>query len=102
LKVRGRATPAAVEVRSRLESGTGWFLVYFDIDVIDFVEFPAADALQPNQGLTFPDAFAALQIFCASLKFGGLIVTEFNPDHDDKEGTLAKQLIESLAQALQS
>jgi arginase len=102
LKVRGRATPAAVEVRSRLESGTGRFLVYFDIDVIDFVEFPAADALQPNQGLTFPDAFAALQIFCASPKFGGLIVTEFNPDHDDKEGTLAKQLIESLAQALQS
>ena len=43
-------------------------------DVIDFVDFPAADVLQPNQGLSFPDAFAALQIFCASPKFGGLIV----------------------------
>jgi arginase len=101
-KVSGRAAPAAVEVRSRLESRTGRFLVHFDIDVIDFVDFPAADVLQPKQGLTFPDAFAALQIFCASPKFGGLIVTEFNPDHDDKDGTLAKQLIEGLAQALQS
>jgi arginase family enzyme len=102
LKVRGRATPAAMEVRSRLESRTGPFLVHFDIDVIDFVDFPAADVLQPNQGLTFPDALAALQTFCASPKFGGLIVTEFNPDHDDNDGTLAKQLIEGLAQALQS
>ena len=102
IRVRGRAAPAAVEVRSRLESRTGRFLVHFDIDVIDFVDFPAADVLQPNQGLTFSEAFAALQIFCASPKFGGLIVTEFNPDHDDKDGTLAKKLIEGLAQALQS
>jgi hypothetical protein len=36
LKVRGRAAPAAVEVRSRLESRTGRFLVHFDIGVLKY------------------------------------------------------------------
>jgi hypothetical protein len=39
--------------------------------VIDFLDFPAADVLQPKQGLKFKDAFA-LHVFCVSPKFGGL------------------------------
>lgn len=31
-------------------------------------------------------------------KFGGLIVTEFNPDHDGNKGTLANDSIDALAQ----
>ena len=91
---------AAMEARSRLESQAGHFLVHFDVDVIDFLDFPAADVLQPKPGLKFAEVFAALRAFCLSAKFGGLIVTEFNPDHDDKNGTLAKRLTDALAQAL--
>jgi hypothetical protein len=71
------------------------------VDVIDFVDFPAADVMQPHQGLTFAETRMALQIFCASPKFAGLVITEINPDHDDKDGTLAKRLIDSIAQVLQ-
>jgi arginase len=100
--VTGRTVQAAMEARHDLESQSDRFLVHFDVDVIDFVEFPAADVLQPKQGMTFAYAFVALRIFCASPKFAGLIITEFNPDHDDKDGTLAKRLIEALAQVLRS
>jgi hypothetical protein len=55
----------------------------------------------PQQGLTFAETLAALQVFCASPKLAGLVITEFNPDHDDQDGALAKQLIDCLAQVLQ-
>ena len=99
-KVSGRAACAAMEARSYVESQAEQFIVHFDVDVIDFVDFPAADVLQPKQGMTFADAFGALRGFRASPKFGGLVITEFNPDHDDIDCTLAKRLIEALAQAL--
>jgi arginase len=98
--LKGRVAEAAAEARSHRESIAARFLVHFDIDVIDFSQFPAADVLQPKKGMTLEDAFGALRIFCVSPKFGGLVVTEFNPDHDDKNGTFAQQLIQGLAQAL--
>jgi arginase len=73
--VRGRAWEAATEARSRLEIQAAQFVVHFDVDVIDFVEFPAADVMQPAQGLTFAETLAALRVFCASPKFSGLVVT---------------------------
>jgi arginase len=84
--VRGRARQAAIEAGSRLEIQAERFVIHFDVDVIDFVDFPAADVTQPQQGLTFAETLAALQVFCASPKFAGLVITEFNPDHDDKDG----------------
>jgi arginase len=99
--VHGRARQAASEARARLETGAEGFVVHFDVDVIDFVDFPAADVMQPQQGLTFAETLTALQIFSASPKFAGLVITEFNPDHDDKDGTLAKRLIDCLVQVLQ-
>jgi arginase len=100
--VRGRAWEGATEARSRLEIQAAQFVVHFDVDVIDFVEFPAADVMQPVQGLTVAETLAALRVFCASPKFSGLVVTEFNPDHDDENRILAKRLIDCLAQVLQS
>jgi arginase len=100
--LEGCVAEAAVRARSHLESIAARFLIHFDLDVIDFSDFPAADVLQPKEGMTFEDAFVALRIFCVSPKFGGLVVTEFNPDHDDKNGALAEQLIQGLAQALES
>jgi arginase len=98
--VQGRARQAATEARFRLETQAEQFLVHFDLDVIDFVDFPAADVMQPQPGLTFAETFAALQVFCSSPKFAGLVITEFNPDHDDSDGTLAKRLIDNLAKVL--
>jgi hypothetical protein len=58
---------------------------------------------QENQikaGLTFRDAMACLGGFAASSSFGGLVVTEFNPDHADEEGELANLFVREVADVL--
>ncbi len=76
------------------------FVVHFDVDVIDFADFPIADVPQFTAGLPFRDAMACLTVFVASPKFAGLTITEFNPDHADEDGILATTFVEQLAHAL--
>lgn len=98
--MQGGATQAAVEALKYLEGQAKRFVVHFDVDVIDFTDFPIADVPQFSQGLMFRDAMACLAVFASSPNFSGLTVTEFNPDHADEESTLAVTFIEGLAQAL--
>jgi len=74
--------------------------VHFDVDAIDFVDFSAADVPQFNSGLTFAEAVESLGVFAASPRFGGLVVTEFNPDRADEEGALAAALAQGIADVL--
>jgi arginase len=75
-------------------------VVHFDVDVIDFVDFPVADVPQINAGLTFREALACLGVFAASPKFAGLVLTEFNPDHADEEGEAAAALVRGVVDAV--
>jgi len=68
--------------------------------MIDFVDFPVADVPQHNAGLAFRDAMASLGVFAASPSFGGLLITEFNPDHADEEGRHAKVFVREVAEVL--
>jgi len=70
------------------------------VDVIDFTDMPIADVPQFSQGLAFRDVMACLAVFASSPKFGGLVVTEFNPDHVEAEGISAEAFIIGLARAL--
>ena len=98
--VQGRTTQAATEVVKYLEGRAKQFVVHFDVDVIDFTDLPIADVPQFSQGLMFWDAIACLAVFASSPNFGGLTVTEFNPDHVDEEGTQTATFLAGLAQAL--
>ena len=99
-RILGRPRDAAGEALGHVESLAERFLVHFDVDVIDFVDFPAADVPQFNAGLTFEEATECLSDFAASPGFGGLVVTEFNPDHADEEGPLAETLAQGIADVL--
>jgi arginase len=99
-RVRGGPEEVAAEALHDLASRAGRFVVHFDVDVIDFVDFPVADVPQHNAGLTFSDAMASLGVFAASPSFGGLVITEFNPDHADEEGELAKVFVREVADVL--
>lgn len=80
--VAGRAASAAGEARALLETRAAPFLVHFDVDALDFVDFPIADnAYQRNQGLTLDDAMSSIAVFAESAQFAGLVLTEVNPDH---------------------
>jgi arginase len=98
--IQGRAREAAAEVLARIEEEAERLVVHFDVDVIDFVDFPIADVPQHNAGLTFREAMECLKVFTASPSFAGLTITEFNPDHADEEGTLASGFASEVATAL--
>jgi arginase len=98
--VRERPREAASEAIARVEEDAESFVVHFDVDVIDFVDFPIADVPQHNAGLTFRETVACLEVFASSPHFAGLTITEFNPDHADEEGALAATLASEVALAL--
>ena len=77
-------------------------MVHFDVDVMNFVDFPVADVPQHNAGLTFEETLERLGTFAASPAFGGLVITEFNPDHADERGELAAAFVRSVVAALRS
>ena len=90
----GRAAAAL----ARLERRAGSVLVHFDVDVLDTGAFPLAN--YPHfAGLTLDEAAVCLGTFCRSAAFGGLVVTEINPDHDP-EGDLIPALIGVVCGAL--
>ena len=99
-EIAGRAAEAARAVVDELAGRHARLVVHFDVDVLDFVEFPIADnAYQRNQGLTLDDALAAVSVFAQSAAFAGLLVTEVNPDHAPNESLLVS-FVERLAEAL--
>ena len=91
---------AAGEAISVVTAGTDRFLVHFDVDVIDFFDLPVADVPQHNTGLTFAAAMAAPTVLVGHPAFAGLIITEFNPDHGEPDGSTARTLATGLAAAL--
>lgn len=101
-RVREQPQAVAAEALRQIERKAPRFIIHFDVDVIDFVDFPIADVPQYNKGLTFEQAMAALQVLTSSPQFAGIVVTEFNPDHADEEGALAARFVEGLAHALSS
>lgn len=96
--VRTRTAGAASEAVAFLEAQGDRFLVHFDVDVIDFTDLPVANVAQFGPGLSFQDAMECLAVFASSPKFGGLTLTEFNPDHGRPED--ARLFVDSLAKAL--
>ena len=100
--VVGRARDAALEAVADMEKRAERFLVHFDVDVIDFLDFPIADFPQPHAVFPFREAMACLKVFVSSPKCAGLTITEFNPDHADEDGVLAAAFVEGVASALAS
>lgn len=101
-KVRGRAKEAAAQALARVEAQQRPFILHFDVDVIDFVDFPIADVPQYNKGLTFAEAMSSLEVFSSSRWFAGLVITEINPDHMDEEGEGMRTFVRELVNALQT
>jgi arginase len=95
-RVRGRPEEAAAETLALLEGKADRFVVHFDVDVMDFVDFPVADVPQHNAGLTFEETLECLGTF------GRLVITEFNPDYADERGELAAAFVRSVVAALRS
>ena len=85
---------------SRLEARVDRISVHFDVDVIDFIDFPAADFPTINAGLTFDAAMRAVDVLVASPKCAALTISEFNPDHVDPDHQLVTTFVQRLTETL--
>ena len=74
--------------------------VHFDIDVVDFLDFPAADFPTINAGLTLAQALSFVAEVARDPRFAVLTVCEINPDHLDEEGVGLRRFAGLLADAL--
>jgi arginase len=95
-----RADPAgqARAARAYLERRTGSYLVHLDVDVLHTGLFPLAN-FPHFAGLTLEQASVCLTEFSGTEKFGGLVITEVNPDHDP-DGQLIRTLARMVTGAL--
>ncbi|WP_116949459.1 arginase family protein [Jiangella endophytica] len=79
-------------------SVTTRFIVHLDVDVVNFLDLPAADVPQ-YRGLTLAQVMSAVTVMVRHPGFAGLVLTEFNPDHGEPDGSTARRLAEALAAA---
>ena len=95
-----RADPAGEARRARayLERRVGSYLVHFDVDVLHTGLFPLAN-FPHFAGLTLDQASTCLNEFADGEKFGGLVITEVNPDHDPS-GQVLRALAARVTRAL--
>lgn len=98
-----RRAPAAVAAAAlrEMEDRADAILVHFDVDVMDFIDFPAADFPTINAGLTFEETMECIDVFVRSPKWMGLTITEFNPDHVDEHEQLVVAFVERLVRAFE-
>lgn len=89
---------AAIRALQELESKAEHILVHFDVDVVDYDDFPAVD-VPHRPGLALAQTQEALGIFVGSRKSVGLVVTEFNAALDG-DGDLAETLIGTIENAI--
>ena len=91
---------AAIRALYGLEKKVEHLLVHFDVDVINYDEFPAVD-VGHRPGLTLAQAKEAVSVFTNSKKAVGLVVAEFNAARDT-HGTMAEALIDIIEEAIVS
>jgi arginase len=88
----------AVAARRALEARVDRYVVHFDVDVLDYLDTPVGN-FPKYAGLTLDDAAVCLRRFAESPKFGGIVVTEFNPERDP-DGEHARRVIRAVVDAL--
>lgn len=74
--------------------------LHLDVDAVDSVDLPIADFHQLNAGLPFATLLEAVATVAADERFAGLTVSQFNPDHADREGAAATRFVRGLVEAL--
>jgi arginase len=94
----GSIRPLAQEALSVLEGRTAAFALHFDVDVIRFSDFPIANVPIHNEGLSFDQAMECVEVFAASPRCVGAVITEINPDHATEE--LGQRFAAAIARAL--
>lgn len=99
-EITGRGQAAARETLDRYLAPEKRYFLHFDVDVINFFDFPVADVPEYDDAIPYADAIAAVRVFASDERCIGMTVTEFNPDHAHPDGREAATLTTDLASML--
>jgi arginase len=75
-------------------------LIHLNVDVLDFVDFPIAENVRRESGLSFGALSDALGVLAQAPNLAALTVTEANPDHAPDEAETFARFNRMLAGAL--
>lgn len=95
--VRKDPKGTAKEAMTWLENRCDGIFVHFDVDVISSAMFPLGN-FPHYDGLSFEEAIASLEVFVASEKLVGLVITEVNPCNDGS-GDMIEKLVDGIVGA---
>jgi arginase len=101
-EVRSDPVAAATKALDSLTSRFDRVLVHFDVDVVDFTDTPLSENPGRNEGISYEEAVAALDVLLASPALAGVTVTELNPNHLEEGAGSIERLARDLAGALTS
>lgn len=90
------AARAAIDWAARFDA----LAIHFDVDVIDFEDFPIAENTRRKQALALGQAMTALSVLLSAPNLAALTISEVNPDHGAKDGSTISAFAARLAQAL--
>jgi len=76
------------------------YVVHVDVDVLDFLEIPAADVPIYGRGLTLVQLRSLLGPLATDSRCVAITVVEHNPDHGAPDGSTTRELVHALADAL--
>ena len=91
-----RAAKRALQWGARFDR----LLVHLDVDVLSYVNFPIAENVRREDGLTLDELARSLNVLLSAPNFRALTVTEVNPDHAPDEHDIFGRLIGVLTAAL--
>jgi arginase len=89
------ADPEAAAFRALAALSAASIIIHIDVDVLDFLQVPAADVPTYGRGLSIEDLSATLRILFGDPRCAGALLVEYNPDHDPL-GRAAAQLVEMI------
>lgn len=89
---------AAVEWGSRFDH----LLIHFDVDVIDYEDFPIAENTRRKMGLSLEQAMTSLSGLLQARNWAALTITEVNPDHGLADGSTMVDFAGAISYAIAS
>jgi arginase len=92
----GCARKAALEWGRRFDR----LLIHFDVDVIDFENFPICEHTRRKMGLSFERAITTLTALLQASNWSALTISEVNPDHGLSDGSTIAEFTAAIASAL--
>jgi arginase len=76
------------------------FVVHVDLDVLDFLDTPAADVPNYGRGLTLAQLVPLLGALVNDRRCAAMTFVEHNPEHGEPDGSTTAALVHALARAL--